>query len=453
MKIEDVPSFRGIQAPHTETFSMKHRFLPLITATLLCLTIGLAKAGQNEVLLLKIADPISPAVAEFAEDGLQRASTSGAAALIIELDTPGGLTESMRQIVQAIYACKVPVIVYVTPSGARAASAGVMITMAADIAAMTPGTNIGAAHPVGAGGSEIGKTMAEKVVNDMAAFARGIADRRGRNAEWAEKAVRESVSVTAEEALKLHVIDVVADNLNDLIRQIDGRTIKDKGVLHLKNARLTPIQESLRIKILKVISDPNIAYILLMIGLAGLFLELSHPGAVLPGAVGAITLILAFFAMQTLPVNTAGILLILLAVVLFVLELKITSYGVLSVSGILSLILGSTMLFKGAGPQFQIAWSVLLPTVILFSGFFIGVIYLVIRAQVRKPRTGPEALVGEIGVVKQITGSKGKVLVHGELWQAVFSQAAAVGDKVSVLSVQDLVVTVGPVDEMNKEFS
>jgi len=428
---------------------MKHRILLLLGILIPFLAAGLAQADKQELFILKVSDPISPAVAEFMVDGLQQASESSAAAIIIALDTPGGLAQSMRQIVQAIFACKVPVIVYVTPSGARAASAGVMITMAADIAAMSPGTNIGAAHPVEAGGGDINKTMTKKIVNDMAAFARGIADRRGRNAGWAEKAVRESVSATAEEALKLGVIDLVATNLDDLIAGIDGKAVKGKGVLHLKGVRRTVIQENLRIKILKTISDPNIAYILLMIGLAGLFLEFSHPGAVLPGVVGGITLILAFFAMQTLPVNTAGILLILLAIILFVLELKITSYGMLSVAGVTSLVLGSTMLFRGAGPQFQVAWGVLLPTVILISGFFIGVIYFVVRAQTRKPCTGIEGMLGEIGIVKQINGHEGKVMVHGEVWQAIFVEEVSVGDKVRIQSVQNLVVTTAPANTDN----
>jgi membrane-bound serine protease (ClpP class) len=416
---------------------------------MLLLTCGPARADRHEILLLNVSDPIGPAVAEYMADGLRQASDSSDAAVIITLDTPGGLSQSMRQIVQSIYACKVPVIVYVAPSGARAASAGVMITMAADIAAMAPGTNIGAAHPVGAGGADIGKTMQKKVVNDMAAFIRSIADRQGRNAQWAEKAVRESVSATAEEALKLGVINLVAKDLTDLIHKVEGKTIKGKGTLHLTGDRRVVFQESLRIKILKTISDPNIAYILLMIGLAGLFLEFSHPGAVLPGVVGGITLILAFFAMQTLPVNTTGILLILLAIIFFVLELKITSYGILSAAGITSLVLGSTMLFHGDGPQFQVALGVLIPTVILVSGFFIGVIYLVVRAQTHQPLTGAEGLAGEIGVVKQIDGRRGKVLVHGELWQAIFTEDVSVGEKVRVQSVENLVITVCSIQEQD----
>ncbi|MBI5063467.1 MAG: nodulation protein NfeD, partial [Desulfatitalea sp.] len=328
------------------------------------------------------------------------------------LDTPGGSVELMRKIVQAIYACDVPVVVYVSPSGARAASAGVMITMAADIAAMAPGTNIGAAHPVTADGKDMDKSMTEKVLNDMVAFTKGIAQRRGRNAEWAEKAVRESVSITADEALKNNVIDLVAKDLDDLIAQIKGRKIQGKGKLALDDARIEEILPNLRTKILKLISDPNIAYILFMIGLAGLYFELSSPGAIFPGVVGAIALILAFFSFQTLPVN----------------------------------IVGSLMLFKGAGPEFQVAWRVMIPTVVLISGFFVGVVSLVVRAYVHRPFTGSEGLVGEIGVVKHALGLEGKVLVHGEMWQARFSEPCAEGAKVVVERVDGLVVVVKPLN-------
>lgn len=408
-------------------------------------------ADGREILIAPVADAIGPAVAEFMVDTLEKASQAKAAALIFTLDTPGGLAESMRKIVQAIYACDVPVVVYVSPSGARAASAGVMITMAADIAAMAPGTNIGAAHPVGAGGQDIGKSMAEKVTNDMVAFAQGIAKRRGRNVKWAEKAVRESVSVTADQALKENIVDVVAADLDDLIRQINGREIPGKGRLQLADARRITIQEGLRTKVLKTISNPNIAYILLMIGLAGLYFELSHPGTVFPGVVGGIALILAFFALQTLPVNVAGILLILLSVVFFILEIKVTSYGMLSVAGLLSMFLGSMMLFRGAGSQYQVAWQVLVPTVLMVSLFFVLLAYVVVRAHVHKPRTGPEGLVGEVGVCKGADGREGKVLVHGELWKALFDEPVTVGGKIKVTKVENLVLTVSPVKEDSAE--
>lgn len=404
-------------------------------------------ASDREIFIITVADPIGPGVAEFVVDSLEQASDSNAACVVIALDTPGGLVESMRKIVQAIYACNAPVVVYVSPSGARAASAGVMITMSADIAAMAPGTNIGAAHPVGAGGKEIDETMSEKVVNDLVAFAKGIAKRRGRNAEWAEKAVRESASVTADEALKENIIDLVAKDLDDLIGQINGRQVPEKGLLQLDEARRTHIKENLRTKILKTISDPNIAYILLMIGLAGLYFELSHPGAIFPGVIGGIALILAFFSLQTLPVNTAGILLIILAIIFFILELKVTSYGMLSVAGVISLVLGSLMLFKGAGPQFQVAWQVFVPTVVLITLFFVAVAFLVVRAHTHRPYTGAEGLVGEVGVVKQMDGTRGKVLVHGELWQAVFLEPVTDGARVQVKSVDSLVLSVRPYKE------
>jgi membrane-bound serine protease (ClpP class) len=419
------------------------------SAMLVCLLILAAPAAaeDRELFIITVADPIGPAVAEFIADATQKATEADAAALLIELDTPGGLVESMRKIVQAIYACQVPVVVYVTPSGARAASAGVMITMAADIAAMAPGTNIGAAHPVSAGGKDIEDTMAEKITNDMVAFTKGIAKRRGRNEVWAEKAVRESVSATAEEALKEKVVDLIAKDLDELIEKINGRAIEGKGDLHLDKDKIKRLEESLRTKILKTISDPNIAYILLLIGLAGLYFELSNPGAVFPGVLGAIALILAFFSLQTLPFNTSGILLILLAVILFILELKITSYGMLSIAGVICMVLGSLMLFKDAGPGFQIAWQVLLPTVITISGFFVVVATLVVKAFRGQPHTGAEGLVGETGIVKQVVDQRqGKVLVHGELWQAEFQAEVAVGDKVKVVSLDRLIITAAPVD-------
>ncbi len=430
---------------------MSGRLLWLAVLLVVCLTGGVAQADKNEMLTIKVADAISPAVAEFISDGLKRASDINAAGIIIELDTPGGLVESTRDIVQAIYACEVPVIVYVTPSGARAASAGVMITMAADIAVMAPGTNIGAAHPVGGGGQEINETMEEKVVNDVVAFARGIAERRDRNADWAEKAVRESVSITAKDAVKEKVVDLVANDRDELIQKIDGRKVKGKGTLALKDVRVVPIKESFRTKVLKTISNPNIAYILLMIGLAGLYFELSHPGTIFPGVVGGIALILAFFSMQTLPVNTAGILLILVSIVLFILELKVTSYGMLSIAGVLSLVLGSLMLFKDAGPQFQIALSVLVPTVFLVSGFFVALAYLVVRAHVHQAWTGEDGLIDQVGVVKQVEGLQGKVQVHGELWQATFTEPASVADQVQVKAVDGLVLTAAPLQKVEEE--
>lgn len=405
---------------------------------------GAAPAGDIHVITVK--DAISPGVADYLIRGIQKASDDDAACVIIVLDTPGGLAEAMRDIVMAIYASQAPVVVYVAPSGARAASAGVMITLAADIAAMAPGTHIGAAHPVGVGGKDIDGAMSEKVVNDMVAQTRSIAQKRNRNADWAERAVRESVSITETEALKEKVIDIVAGDLDDLVRQIDGREVAGKGTLDLKDAARVFMKEDLRSRVLRIISNPNIAYILLMIGLAGLYFELSHPGTLFPGVVGGIALILAFYSLQTLPVSAAGILLILLAVVFFVMEMKVASYGLLSIAGVSALLLGSLMLFEGESPQLRVSLGVLLPTVFVVSGFFVAVAGLVFKAQLTRPSTGAEGLIGEEGVARTDIETEGKVFVHGELWKAVADRPVKQGGKVRVVAVENLVVRVEPID-------
>ena len=426
---------------------MKSKLYALAAIPLFLLSPYLLYAQQSEVYVIEVADAISPGTAEFIKSGIRKAEENGAACIIIELDTPGGLAESMRKIVQDILASRVPVVVFVYPSGARAASAGVMITMAADVAAMAPGTNIGAAHPVGAGGKDIDGKMSEKVINDMVAHAKSVAERRGRNAKWVEDAIRESVSVTETEALKDKIIDLIAKDTDDLIQQLNGRELKDRGVLNLDNAKKVVLEETLRTKILKTISNPNIAYILMMIGLAGLYFELSHPGAIFPGVIGGISLILAFFALQTLPVNYAGILLIVLAIIFFIMEMKITSYGLLSVAGIVSLLLGSLMLFEGNTPDMKLSLNVLLPTIILISGFFVVIASLVFRAQISKPTTGSRGLVGEIGIVKQALTPEGKVFVHGELWNARARETIDEDVKVRVVEVVNLVLEVEPVDD------
>ncbi len=426
---------------------MKTKLLGIAAISLFLLIATNVLAERSEVYIIKVADAISPGTAEFIKIGIKTAEERAATVIIIELDTPGGLAESMRLIVQNILGSKVPVVVFVSPSGARAASAGVMITMAADVAAMAPGTNIGAAHPVGMGGKEIDGTMSEKIINDMVAQAKSVAEKRGRNAQWVEEAIRESVSVTETEALKENIIDLIAEDTDDLIKQLNGRELKDKGVLNLANPKKVVLEETLRTKILKTISNPNIAYILMMIGLAGLYFELSHPGAIFPGVIGGIALILAFFAMQTLPVNYAGILLIILAIIFFIMEMKITSYGLLSVAGIVSLLLGSLMLFEGGTPDTKLSLRVLLTTVILISGFFVVVASLVFRAQISKPSTGSKGLVGEIGIVKKALAPEGKVFVHGELWNARAKEPLDENVKVRVVKVVNLVLEVESVDE------
>ncbi|MEE4603419.1 MAG: nodulation protein NfeD [Desulfobacteraceae bacterium] len=426
---------------------MKTKYLHLVVMLVLLAGTNIVFAEQSEVYIIQVADAISPGTAEFIKSGLKTAEENEAACVIIELDTPGGLAESMRLIVQNILGSRVPVVVFVYPGGARAASAGVMITMAADVAAMAPGTNIGAAHPVGAGGQEINEAMSEKIINDMVAQAKSVAEKRNRNAKWVEDAIRESVSVTETEALKENIIDLIAADTDDLIKQLNGREIKGRGRLKLDDVKKITIKETLRTKILKTISNPNYAYILLMIGLAGLYFEFSHPGSIFPGVIGAIALVLAFFAMQTLPVNYAGILLIALAIIFFIMEMKITSYGLLSVAGVVSLLLGSLMLFKGSTPDVKVSLQVVLPTIVIISGFFVAVAGLVFRAQISKPTTGSTGLVGEIGIVKKALAPEGKVFVHGELWNARAKEPIDKDAKVRIVQVVNLILEVEAVNQ------
>ena len=425
---------------------MKYRPITtlLMVAMVALLSGGPVDAGSAPAYLIRLTGAITPGNADFLDSAIRKANAEGAGCLIVMLDTPGGLAESMRKMVMAIYESKIPVVVYVSPSGARAASAGVMITMAADVAAMAPGTHIGAAHPVNAGGKDLDKTMAEKVTNDMVAFLKSIAEKRGRNVEWAEEAVRESVSVTETEALEKKIVDRVARDLDDLIGQINGLAIKGKGTIDIDPANRVWIDESMRTRILKTLSDPNIAYILMMIGLAGLYFELSHPGVILPGVIGSIALILAFYSFQTLPVKPAGVLLIILSLIFFIMEMKIASYGLLSVAGIICLLLGSMMLFDRVAGQIGISWTVMVPTIILVGGFFVGVAGLVFRSRSRRPMTGESGLIGETGVVKASLTPTGRIQVHGELWFARCLTPVDIGQRVRVTAVDGLTLVVEP---------
>jgi membrane-bound serine protease (ClpP class) len=418
----------------------------LIMAGMICLALvslgknmALTKAG--EVRIIELEGPINPGAAAFLTRGLEDAEKSGVELIIIRLDTPGGLVPSMRTMVKGIMNSPVPVVVYVAPKGAGAASAGVMITVSAHVAAMAPGTNIGAAHPVGAGGKDIDKDMSEKVVNDMASYGRGIAQDKGKNADWVEKAIRESVSITAEEAVEKKVVDLVAADVDELLKLLDGREIqlqKGKVTLKTKGLEKTYYEPGFRDAVLRVISDPNIAYILMMIGLAGLYFELAHPGAVFPGVIGAISLILAFYSFQTLPVNYAGLLLIALAIIFFIAEIKVASYGILSLGGIVSLTLGSIMLFEDVGVSLRL----MAPTIVLIGGFFVIVSTLAFRAYRTKPLSGVEGLIGEVGVVQKPIDPEGLVFVHGEYWRAVSSQKLEPGEIVAVEEVTGLILKV-----------
>jgi len=404
-------------------------------------------AEKQPIYVITMASSINPPVAEFVTRSLAKAEKDKAAALVIQLDTPGGLDSSMRTIVQGILNAQIPVIVFVSPSGARAASAGVVIVLAGDLSVMAPGTNIGAAHPVNIGGKDIDKTMVQKVEKDMVAYVRSIADQRKRNADWVESAVLKSESITAEKALELKVIDLIAKDLEDLLQKADGRQIttsKQPKVIRTQGLPVIHLKENFRDRILRTISDPNLAYILMMLGMMGIFFELAHPGGIFPGVIGGICLILAFFALQTLPVNYAGVLLILLSIVFFIAEVKVISHGLLTVAGIVSLTLGSLMLFKTSEGQMGVSLQVLITSVLVISGFFILVISLAVKAYRRKPQTGDKGILGEAGRVHQkITPDHpGKVFVHGEIWNARSDETIEPGTVVEIVGIQHLLLKV-----------
>jgi membrane-bound serine protease (ClpP class) len=407
--------------------------------------IGLAlvtAAGAETVSTLEIDGVISPVTVRLVSTAIERARADGAAALVILLDTPGGLERSMRSIVREMLNSPVPVVVYVSPTGARAASAGAFITLAAHVAAMAPATNIGAAHPVAAGGGTMDKESMRKVENDAAAFIRSVARERGRNPDWAEKAVRSSVSATEQEALKLGIIDLVAENLSDLLAKIDGRQVKTpRGsvTLHTRGATVQAFAVGWRDRFLALITDPNIAYILLMLGMLGLFFELANPGVILPGVIGGISLILAFFAFQSLPINWAGLLLILFGIVLLIAEIKVVSHGVLTIGGIIAILLGSMMLVNTPEFPLRVAWTVIIPVVALTAGIFVFAVSAGVRAQMQRPTTGAAGLLHETGLTKTAIDPEGQVLVHGELWTAVAdAPGIPAGERVRVVGVEGL---------------
>ena len=400
-----------------------------------------ARSNKRNAMVIELDGPISSGAATFLARGMARAEDNGSAMVIIRLDTPGGLGIAMKSMVKTILNSPVPVIVYIAPRGASAASAGVLITISANIAAMAPGTNIGAAHPVQSNGSDINKTMETKVVNDMVSYARSIAEMKGRNAQWVEKAIRESVSITAEEALGKKVIDLIAPDMDQLLKLIDGREVElrsGKIVLDTKGMSLEYFSPRKIDRFLMFISDPTIMALLFGAGLLGLGFEITHPGAIFPGVIGAMSLILAFYSMQTLPVSIAGLLLILLAVILFIAEIKITSYGLLSLGGIISLILGSMMFFDELGLSLLMA----APFIIIIGGFFIIVAILAYRSQVSRPMGGTDSMIDETGVVKKTIDREGMVFVHGEYWSAVSDERIEADEKIRVIGMQGLVLKV-----------
>jgi membrane-bound serine protease (ClpP class) len=393
---------------------------------------------------------IQPVSAEFMVEAMDRAARDHAGLVVFTLRTPGGLLDSTRVIVQHILASKVPVAVFVGPAGSRAASAGFLVTIAADVAAMAPGTHIGAAHPVEGSGEKLDPTMAKKMASDVAADARTWATHRGRNAQLADEAVRESRSFTEQEALGADppLIDVIASDVGDLLRKLDGRTVKrfdgSPVVLHTAGARVVALDMSWRQRLLSALAHPNIAYLLLSLGMLGLTIELWNPGAVLPGVAGGLCLLLAFFTFQVLPVNYAGVLLILFGIGLLVLEVKVTSHGVLSVGGIASLLFGSLILMDSDAPEMAVSLSVILPVVAALSVILIMLVRLGIASQRRRPITGTVGMIGEAGRVLEAIapGQPGRVETHGEIWRARAGQAIAAGEAVRVTAVDGLTVTV-----------
>ena len=409
-----------------------------------------------EIVIAVYEGVINPVAAEYLHDALLTAQERKARALVIRLDTPGGLDTSMRLIIKDITSATVPVVVYVSPSGGRAASAGVFITMAAHVAVMAPGTNIGAAHPVAMGGGDMDKTMREKVENDSAAYIKSIAEQRGRNAVWAENAVRKSVSATEKEAMKLKVIDGIAEDVPGLLQWINGRTVTlatGPVTLRTDNIVIYEYPMSVRLELLKTLSDPNIAYILMTVGTIGLMAELYNPGAILPGIVGAISLILAFYSFQSLPVNYAGLLLMALGILFFILEASVASYGLLAIGGVISMLLGSLMLIKTDAEFYQLSWGVILPVVGLATVFSLFIVGMGVRAMRQQPLTGVEGMVGLIGIAKTAVAPQGQVSVHGELWEAISDQPLQPGDRAEVTKVEGLTLYVRPVVHNNEATS
>jgi len=410
-----------------------------------------AAAGPALVRIV-VDGAINPAVADFVHDAIVEAEAEQAPALVIQLDTPGGLLPSMRAIVKDVLGSRVPVIVYVAPSGAGAGSAGVFITMAAHVAAMAPGTNIGAAHPVGGGGEDIKGTLGKKIENDIASFSQSIAQRRGRNVEWAAKAVRESVSITSDEAAKTHVVDFVARDLADVVKQADGRevdvagtkrrlalaaTIGPDGAVRVRTSEMRLSQ-----RVLNALADPNVAYLLMMAGLLGLYVEFTHPGLSFPGIAGAISLLLAMAALHVLPVNTIGLGLLLLGAALLVAEAFLPTFGLAGVGGVVAFLLGSLFLFDTADTGVAVARSLVFGVGGSLAAVILVVGALVVRTRRSRPRTGSEGMVGEIGVVRERVAGTGLVAVRGEYWKAESDEPVDVGERVEVTAVHGLTLRV-----------
>lgn len=427
-------------------FRGHYQFPSLVALSLAALTTT-ARASDppypTTVVVGTMEGAIGPATVTYVNRLLVVADEGRAVCVVLRMDTPGGLSASMRDIIQAILASPVPVAVYVWPEGAHAASAGALIALSAHVVAMAPGTNIGAAHPVSIGGGdeEQSDTMDEKVTNDAAAYARSLAAKRGRNVAWAESVVRESVSSTAEEAVAADVADFVALNMEDLLGRLNGRVFSTPGgdaLVRTAGAAVEEVPPTFRERFLARISDPNVAYILMLVGVFGIIFELQNPGAVLPGVAGAVSLITAAYAFQMLPISWTGLALILLAIVLFILEVKVTSHGALTIGGVVAMVIGSVMLVDSPLPFMRVSLAVIIPSVLFTAMFFLFAVGLGIRAQRSKVTTGSEGLVGEIATAKSDIGRAGTVFVRGEFWNAESDESIASGETVEVVAVDGL---------------
>ena len=397
---------------------------------------------DSSIYLLQLNGIINPITSQYVVNGIENAEAKGAECLILQLDTPGGLDTSMRDIIRKMLNSTIPIIVYVSPSGGRAASAGVFITLASNIAAMAPGTNIGAAHPVVMGGEEIDEELKAKMENDAAAYIKTIAEKRGRNTQWAEKAVRESVSITEQEAIEIGVIEFIANDVEELIKIIDGvrvTTASETRILKTKGAEIIPVKMTFKDLFLHSLTNPNIAYILLFLGIYGILGEFSNPGSFFPGIVGGISLVLAFVAFQSIPINYGGFILITFGIVLLVLEIYTPTFGVLTAGGVTSLILGSFMLSKSTAPFLRISLGLIISMSLATAAFFVFALSKGIKIQWKKPVTGREGLLRKIGIVKTDLAPEGTIFIHGERWQAsTEGEIIKEGEEVEVLKVKGL---------------